>query len=235
APDDVVREEGRFGPVLGVHRGLHAHRLHRHEGEDADREDEDPDQRLEEHHAFLPRAPCRARSPGHAQCPCHLQFPHEQMRGSVASVTFGSHILISPPLVICSRMHRTVPEALAYVQAISPVPSGSTWISAVPASGGETRPRPLKVIAPPTALVLTSVISQVMPAEVSRASHFWMMRGAVVGEGAALQAPAGLSRLTTQLGEPVVPPVAMAQLEVMSLTNWKRTGALSRSASARAS
>ena len=51
--EDLVGEEGGFRPVARVRDRAHGDGLHRHEGEHAQGEDEDPDEGLEEHHAFL--------------------------------------------------------------------------------------------------------------------------------------------------------------------------------------
>src|SRR3954468_24663324 len=142
-----------------------------------------------------------------------------QKRGSVLSAILGSHIRAWPPAEIRMRRQRRLPA------------TGSTC-SQVPWSDDRSicvrlaelaRPRPLYTIP------LPPVAATTIPDVPSSPDLFWTMRGAVVSDGATLQAPAGSDRLTTQETEAV-----SAQLAVRSLTIWNRTAVLRRSASARA-
>ena len=76
---------------------------------------------------------------------------------------------------------------------------------------------------PPVADTVTFVVP-------SLPDCFWMIRGAVVSDGATSHCEVGSARLTTQLSE----PVESAQPEVRLLTSWKRTLVLRRTASVRA-
>lgn len=99
-----------------------------------------------------------------------------------------------------------------------------------PVQAGSTVPNPLNVMqlaaefAPSTALTFTPVLP-------SLPSRDWISRGATLSELAALQAPAGLSKLTTH----EVPVALRAQLALIPFTSQNDTRALRRSASERAS
>src|SRR5262245_25466740 len=131
--------------------------------------------------------------------------------------------------------------------------SGFIWRLIIPtpglgpamATGRASRPSPLNCNwaaseeGPPGAAVTMLVLMpQGTPADPSSAFHFWMIRGAAVFDGATSHAPAGSSRLTTQLGGvagKTARPLWIVQALVRSLTSEKNTFALRRTASARAS
>src|SRR3954447_531595 len=116
-----------------------------------------------------------------------------QNRGSALSTTLGSHMRAWPPVEISTRRQRRVPFTVSRCSQVPEAVDRSICVMFPPAV--VARPRPVYTMLFPPAVAITT------PAVPSRAERFWMMRGAVVSDGATLQAPTGSDRLTTHESE----------------------------------
>src|SRR5882672_267246 len=230
--EQLLREKRRFAAVFGARHVLDRHALHPHHREDADREDQDRDQRLDQHDAALATRRRGWRSCAHIRLPFHGHAG--QPRGSVAA-SAGSHRRVLPPGLTMMRRGRLASAAILVL-----VTSILTMLG-VPSAFAVTFPSDEKVTVVAASAAAgaggagTNTAVAKAFGEPSALERDWTICGFAGSAGSDFTShlPVGSPRLTTQFGA-VCGSFVSAQLDVRSETNWKRTGPLMRTPSARA-